>query len=206
MQRLIKLKKILIVDFGSQFTQLIARRIRELGVFSEIISHKDVREIDQTELFGIILSGGPLNVYQDKKIKLNKKIFDSKCPILGICFGHQIISKFYGGKVKSSKFLFQRNIVFNPKNADSYLYLAKIFKSEDNKEEEEKNLDTTLLLEPDNEEAIYMLINIQLDRSNFDKVNILMNRFSNVCKKMCNKKLEISKSLQDFEANNAKTN
>ena len=107
---------------------------------------------------------------------------------------------------ESSKFLFQRNIVFNPKNADSYLYLAKIFKSEDNKEEEEKNLDTTLLLEPDNEEAIYMLINIQLDRSNFDKVNILMNRFSNVCKKMCNKKLEISKSLQDFEANNAKTN
>ena len=107
---------------------------------------------------------------------------------------------------ENSKFLFQRNIVFNPKNADSYLYLAKIFKSEDNKEEEEKNLDTTLLLEPDNEEAIYMLINIQLNRSNFDKVNILMNRFSNVCKKMCNKKLEISKSLQDFEANNAKTN
>ncbi len=103
MKRPIKLKKILIVDFGSQFTQLIARRIRELGVFSEIITHKDVREIDQTELFGIILSGGPLNVYQDKKIKLNKKIFDSKCPILGICFGHQIISRFYGGKVKSSK-------------------------------------------------------------------------------------------------------
>tara|TARA_S200000501_G_C20703444_1_gene690642 strand:+ start:261 stop:704 length:444 start_codon:yes stop_codon:yes gene_type:complete len=114
--------------------------------------------------------------------------------------------KFEKEDYENSKFLFQRNIVFNPKNADSYLYLAKIFKSEDNKEEEEKNLDTTLLLEPDNEEAIYMLINIQLDRSNFDKVNILMNRFSNVCKKMCNKKLEISKSLQDFEANNEKTN
>ena len=54
-----------------------------------------------------------------------------------------------------SKFLFQRNIVFNPKNAESYLYLAKIFKTEENQEEEEKNLDTTLLLEPDNEEAIY---------------------------------------------------
>ena len=62
MKRLTNLKKILIVDFGSQFTQLIARRIIELGVFSEIISHKDVREIDQTELFGIILSGGPLNL------------------------------------------------------------------------------------------------------------------------------------------------
>ena len=68
-------------------------------------------------------------------------------------------------KYEDSKFLFQRNIVFNPKNAESYLYLAKIFKSEENQEEEEKNLDTTLLLQPDNEEAIYMLINIQIDLS-----------------------------------------
>ena len=105
-----------------------------------------------------------------------------------------------------SKFLFQRNIVFNPKNAESYLYLAKIFKTEENQEEEEKNLDTTLLLEPNNEEAIYMLINIQLDRSNFEKANTLMDRFTSVCKKMCNKKIEISKSLQDIEANNEKTN
>ena len=103
MQRLTKLKKILIVDFGSQFTQLIARRIRELGVFSEIVSHKQLKNLDEKDLFGIILSGGPLNVYQDKKIKLNKNIFKFDCPILGICFGHQIISKFYGGKVKSSK-------------------------------------------------------------------------------------------------------
>ena len=109
-------------------------------------------------------------------------------------------------KYEKSKFLFQRNIVFNPKNAESYLYLAKIFNTEENQEEEEKNLDTTLLLEPNNEEAIYMLINIQLDRSNFDKANTLMDRFASVCKKMCNKKKEISKSLQDFEANNAKTN
>ena len=114
--------------------------------------------------------------------------------------------KFEKKDYERSKFLFQRNIVFNPKNAESYLYLAKIFKTEENQEEEEKNLDTALLLEPNNEEAIYMLINIQLDRSNFDKVNILMNRFSNVCKKMCNKKAQINKSLQDFEANNEKTN
>ena len=103
MQRPINLKKILIVDFGSQFTQLIARRIRELGVFSEIISHKEIKIIDQNELFGVILSGGPLNVYQNNKIKLNKNIFNLNCPILGICFGHQMISKFYGGKVKTSK-------------------------------------------------------------------------------------------------------
>ncbi len=114
--------------------------------------------------------------------------------------------KFEKKDYERSKFLFQRNIVFNPKNAESYLYLAKIFKTEENQEEEEKNLDTALLLEPNNEEAIYMLINIQLDRSNFDKANTLMDKFTTVCKKMCSKKTEISKSLQDFEANNEKTN
>ena len=103
MKRLINIKKILIVDFGSQFTQLIARRVRELGVFSEIISHTDLRNLNYSNLFGVIFSGGPLNVYQNKKIKLNKIIFDFQCPILGICFGHQLISKHYGGKVKSSK-------------------------------------------------------------------------------------------------------
>ena len=114
--------------------------------------------------------------------------------------------KFEKKDYEKSKFLFQRNIVFNPKDAKSYLYLAKIFKTEENQEEEEKNLDTALLLEPNNEEAIYMLINIQLDRSNFDKANSLVERFTSICKKMCNKKTEISKSLQDFEANNEKTN
>ena len=98
------LDKILIIDFGSQFTQLIARRIRELGVFSEIISHKKIKKknIDKT-IKGIILSGGPLNVYEIKKYSFDKKIIEKKIPILGICFGHQILSKFYGGKVKQSK-------------------------------------------------------------------------------------------------------
>ena len=121
-------------------------------------------------------------------------------------FFEEAKKKFEKKEFEKSKFLFQRNIVFNPKDANSYLYLAKIFKSEDNQEEEEKNLDTTLLLDPENEEAIYMLINIQLDRSNFEKANDLMNRFSNICKTMCSKKKEISKSLQDLEANNEKTN
>ena len=98
------LNKILIIDFGSQFTQLIARRIRELGVFSEIISHKKIRlkDVDQT-IKGIILSGGPLNVYQINKYSFDKKIIDLDIPILGICFGHQILSKLNGGRVKQSK-------------------------------------------------------------------------------------------------------
>ena len=98
------LEKILIVDFGSQFTQLIARRIRELGVFSEIISHKKIKSKDVNELTkGVILSGGPLNVYQINKYSFDKQIMENGVPVLGICFGHQIISKLNGGKVKQSK-------------------------------------------------------------------------------------------------------
>ena len=98
------LSKILIIDFGSQFTQLIARKIRELGVYSEIFSHNKSNKINLQNVKGIILSGGPLNVYQDKKIKFDNTILKKNIPILGICFGHQIISKEFGGKVKQSKF------------------------------------------------------------------------------------------------------
>ena len=98
------LNKILIIDFGSQFTQLIARRVRELGVYSEIISHKKLNlKLEKKRIKGIILSGGPLNVYQSKKVRFNKKLFSLNVPILGICFGHQIISKELGGSVKKAK-------------------------------------------------------------------------------------------------------
>ena len=98
------LNKILIIDFGSQFTQLIARRIRELGVFSKIVSHKKIKKKDiDSSIKGIILSGGPLNVYEINKYSFDKKIIQSGTPVLGICFGHQILSKLSGGKVKQSK-------------------------------------------------------------------------------------------------------
>ncbi len=98
------LDKVVIIDFGSQFTQLIARRIRELGVFSEIVSHKKIKTsgINQS-VRGIILSGGPLNVYQINKYSFDKKILELNIPILGICFGHQILSKLNGGSVRQSK-------------------------------------------------------------------------------------------------------
>ena len=99
------LNKILIIDFGSQFTQLIARRIREFGVFSEIVSHKKVKNKDiDNSVKGIILSGGPLNVYQINKYSFDKRIIKNQVPVLGICFGHQILSKLNGGKVKQSKY------------------------------------------------------------------------------------------------------
>ncbi len=99
------LKKILIIDYGSQFTQLIARRIRELGVYSTIISHKKIKLIDiiSKNIVGVILSGGPLNVYESKKINFDRNILKLGIPILGICFGHQIISKELGGRVKKAK-------------------------------------------------------------------------------------------------------
>ena len=98
------LDKILIIDFGSQFSQLIVRRIRELGVYSELISHKKIKSSQiKSNVKGIILSGGPLNVYQLNNNLFDKKVLKLGIPILGICFGHQILSKFNGGKVKKSK-------------------------------------------------------------------------------------------------------
>ena len=83
------LNKILIIDFGSQFTQLIARRIRESGVYSEIISHKKVKSknIDNS-IKGIILSGGPLNVYQINKYSFDKRIIENQIPVLGLSLIH----------------------------------------------------------------------------------------------------------------------
>ena len=86
---------------------------------------------------------------------------------------------------EDSKFLFQRNIVFNPKDAESYLFLAKIYKNEENEKEEIKNLNTTLLLDPKNEEAMHLLINYELKKSNYSKVKELKENLSSICKNIC---------------------
>ena len=102
-------------------------------------------------------------------------------------------------KYEKSKFLFQRNIVFNPKHAKSYLYLAKIYLEEENEEKEEKNLNTSLLLDPNDEETIYMLINIKLKKSNFSKVKELTEKFELVCSILCNKTTSIKTRLNEIE-------
>ena len=102
-------------------------------------------------------------------------------------------------KYDESKFLFQRDIVFNPKQAKSYLYLAKILKKEENLKEEEKNLNTTLLLDPKNEEAIYLLMNIEIERSNFSKVEELKKNFEKVCSTLFSKISSINEKLKNFE-------
>ncbi len=92
--------KILILDFGSQYTQLIARRLRESGVYCEIHPFNvDADFVKEFSPKGIVLSGGPASVYQKDSPKPDPKIFDLNLPILGICYGMQLITHFFGGRV-----------------------------------------------------------------------------------------------------------
>jgi len=106
-------------------------------------------------------------------------------------------------KYEDSKFLFHRNIVYNPKDSASYLYLAKIFKIEEDKIQEEKNIKTTLLLDPKNEEAMFLLIDMELERSNFSKADELSKDFKKICVDMCEKNASIESRLKDFERKDA---
>ena len=115
------------------------------------------------------------NIFEDAKIYFEKKDYSQ------------------------SKFLFQKFLVFNPKDYLSYLYLAKIYKEEDNKNETEKNLNTTLLLNPNNEEALFMLIELQLERSNFSKAKELNKKFLLICSKLCNNKSIIVEKIKNLE-------
>ena len=97
-------EKILIIDFGSQVTKLIGRNIRELGVYSEIVTVKNFQKIKEFHLIkGIIFSGGPSSVTSKNFQTVSKKIFEKNIPILGICYGLQLIAKLFGGKIKPSR-------------------------------------------------------------------------------------------------------
>jgi GMP synthase (glutamine-hydrolysing) len=97
-------KKIVVVDFGGQFAQLIATKIRKLGAFSEIVSEEtDLEYFATSEVGGIILSGGPASVYATGAPTINKEIFNLGKPILGICYGHQLIAHLLGGEVSAAK-------------------------------------------------------------------------------------------------------
>lgn len=94
-------QKILILDFGSQYTQLIARRIRESKVYSEIHSHAyPLGKIKEERPVGIILSGGPMSAYEESSPQIDKEIFELGIPILGICYGLQLIALYHDGKVE----------------------------------------------------------------------------------------------------------
>jgi tetratricopeptide (TPR) repeat protein len=111
-------------------------------------------------------------------------------------------NKFEEKNYDESKFLFQKNIVFNPKDSNSYLYLAKIYNHEKNQKEEEKNLKTSLLLNPNNEEAVYMLINIEMIKSNYSEVKSLIDKFSNICSDLCVEIEYFNDRLKNIEPKN----
>lgn len=95
--------KIIVLDFGSQYNQLITRRIREFGVYSELLSHKiTAEEIKQINPKGIIFSGGPNSVYDDDAFRVDPEIYQLGIPILGICYGMQLMAYNLGGRVESA--------------------------------------------------------------------------------------------------------
>ena len=104
-------------------------------------------------------------------------------------------------KYLESKFKFEQDIVFNPKSEFSYLYLAKIFKKENNDDLEEQNLNVVILLNPKNEEALYLLTLLRIKKSDYDESQQLLKKFEKVCNKICDKKVELISKLKSLETN-----
>ena len=117
-------------------------------------------------------------------------------------FFDEALKMYQDKKYDEARFMLERNIVFNPKDAKSYLYLAKIYNHEENQRKEEYNLDTALLIEPNNEEVILMLMKVALKKSNYSKVKDLSQTFIKVCEKLCDENDEIQKSLKNIEPQN----
>ena len=117
-------------------------------------------------------------------------------------FFEEALKMYEQKKYDDAKFLFERNIVFNPKNVDSYLYLAKIYNKKEEQKKEQQNLDTVLLIEPSNEEAILMSMKIALEKSNYSKVKKLSETFVKVCKNLCDENDTIKESLKNIESKN----
>ena len=117
-------------------------------------------------------------------------------------FFNEGVKLFGAKKYDDAKFLFERNIVFEPKHANSYLYLAKIYKEKKDQKKEEKNLETTLLIDPVNEEAILMLMEVGIKKINYSKVKELSERFIKVCKNLCSENKKILQDLKNLEPKN----
>jgi tetratricopeptide (TPR) repeat protein len=127
--------------------------------------------------------------------------------IFSICIGSENFFKkglklYEDKKYEDARFMFERSIVFNPKDSSSYLYLAKIYNIEEDQTREEKNLEATLLIEPDNEEAILMSMKIALEKSNYEKVKKLSKTFTKVCNDLCEENKKILESLTNIEPKN----
>ena len=109
-------------------------------------------------------------------------------------------------KFDESKIFFERDLAFDPKSEKSYLYLAKIYSQIDNDEEQEINLKNVLLINPTNDEALYMLAIMRIKQSDYNEAKELINKFKLVCKSFCSKTSEIEKKLNKLTPENAKNN
>ena len=105
-------------------------------------------------------------------------------------------------KYDDARFMFERHIVYNPKDTKSYLYLAKIYNQEEDQRKEEYNLETAKLIEPNNEEVLLMLMKIALKKSNYSKVKKLSQTFMKVCDELCDENNQIQESLKNIEPKN----
>ena len=117
-------------------------------------------------------------------------------------FFDEALKMFENKKYDDAKFMLERNIVFNPKDAKSYLYLARIYNHEKDQRKEEYNLETALLIEPNNEEVILMIMKIALEKSNYTKVKDLSKTFIKVCNKLCSENDQIQETLKNIEPKN----
>ena len=117
-------------------------------------------------------------------------------------FFNEALKLYENKKYEEARFLFERNIVFNPKDAASYLYLAKIYNHEKDQRKEEYNLETAMLIDPNSEEVLLMLMKIALKKSNYSKVTNLSQTFVKVCNKLCDENKEIQDSLKNIEPKN----
>ena len=116
------------------------------------------------------------------------------------------IKLYQNKKFDESKILFERDLVFNPKSEKSYMYLAKIFNESKNDEEFEVNLNNVLLINPQNDEAIYMLTLLKIKQSDYNRAKELIDQFIVICKSFCSKKNEIQEKLRKLSPENAKNN
>ena len=132
--------------------------------------------------FTSIVFSGNFNYYDKGKILFDKKQFDK------------------------SKFLFEKDIVFNPKNEKSYLYLAKIFNQNENEQNEELNLNSVLILNPKNDEALYMMTLLKIKQYDYAQAKQLIKKFDLLCKSFCSKKAEIEKKFSKLAPDDAKDN
>ena len=116
-------------------------------------------------------------------------------------FFQEALNLYENKKFNEAKFKFEQDIVFNPKSELSYLYLAKIYNEEKNDELEEQNLNAVILLNPKNEEALYLLTLLNIKKSDYSESDKLIKKFEMVCQKICAKKSELLTKLKSLEIN-----